>query len=134
VSTHERFDRIEIVTSSDRSFGIVMACALLVVSLLNGWHNGRLWPWTAGLAALFLTIALINPAKLNPLNRGWLKFGHLLHKIVSPIVMAILFYGAVLPTALAVRAIGKDLLRLKRQSAAESYWIIRDLPAPNLIR
>jgi hypothetical protein len=129
--THESFSRDEtIVAGSDRSFGIVMAAGFAVLTLLNGWHDGRLWPWTGGLAVLFLATALLYPAALNPLNWMWLKFGLLLHKVVNPIVMGLLFYGTVLPTGLAMRAMGKDVLRLKRQPDADSYWIIRRPPGP----
>ena len=79
-ATHEVFSRDEkVVVGSDRSFGIVMAGALAAVTVLNAWHAGRIWPWTGGLAALFLAAALLRPAILNPLNRLWLKFGLLLH-------------------------------------------------------
>jgi hypothetical protein len=130
-TTHEVFSREEkVVAGSDRSFGFVMAGAFAIVSLLNAWHVGRVWPWTGGLAALFLAAALLRPAILNPLNRIWLKFGLLLHGVINPIVMALLFYGTVLPTGLIARAMGKDLLRLKRQPDAESYWIVRQPPGP----
>ena len=85
----------------------------------------------AGLAALFLAAAWLRPAILNPLNRIWLKFGLMLHSIVNPVVMALLFYGTVLPTGLVARAMGKDLLRLKRQPDAESYWIVRKPAGPS---
>ena len=67
---------------------------------------------------------------LRPLNRLWLKFGLLLHKVVNPIVMALVFFGTVLPTGLIMRVLGKDLLRLKRQPDANSYWIERRPPGP----
>ena len=131
-STHETFFRDEkIVAGSDRSFGLVMAAALMAVTLLNGWHLGRLWPWTGGLAVLVLAAGLFAPTLLHPLNLIWLKFGFLLHRIVNPIVMALLFYGTVWPTGLVMRALGKDLLRLKRQPDAESYWIVRAPPGPS---
>lgn len=130
-STHEAFEREEtIVAGSDRSFGFVMAGAFAVVTALNAWHAGRIWPWTAGLVAIFVVTALIRPTLLNPLNRIWLKFGLLLHKVVNPVIMALLFYGTVLPTGLIARAMGKDLLRLKREPDAESYWIPRAPPGP----
>jgi hypothetical protein len=131
-STHEVFSRDEkIVAGSDRSFGVVMALALAALSLLNAWHSGRLWPWTGGLAALFLAAGLVRPSILHPLNLIWLKFGLLLHQVVNPVVMALVFYGTVWPTGLIMRWMGKDLLRLKREPGAESYWIVRKPPGPS---
>ena len=130
-STHEVFSREEnIEAGSDRSFGLVMAGALTVVSLVNVWHVGRVWPWTGGFAALFLAAALLAPAILHPLNLLWLKFGLLLHKVVNPVLMALIFYGTVLPTGMVARLMGKDLLRLKREPDAASYWIPRTPPGP----
>src|SRR5262245_62753738 len=95
-STHEAFSRDEeIVAGSDRSFGLVMAGAFAVVTALNAWHAGRIWPWTAALAAIFVVAALARPAVLNPLKRVWLKFGLLLHKVGNPVIMALVFYGTV---------------------------------------
>jgi hypothetical protein len=131
-STHETFVRDEkVAAGSDRSFGLVMAAALAAVTLLNVWHAGRVWPWTGGAAALLLVAGLLRPAILHPLNLLWLRFGLLLHRVVNPIVMALLFYGTVLPTGLVMRMLGKDLLRLKRQPDADSYWIMRQPPGPS---
>jgi len=137
VVTHESYFREEIVIGgSDRSFGIVMTVAFAVLSLLSWWHDGNWWRWTGGIAVLFFVAALFYSGALKPLNRLWLKFGLLLHKVVSPIMMALVFFGAVLPTGLLVRALGKDLLRLKRQSDANSYWIERrpSGPAPESMK
>jgi hypothetical protein len=131
-STHETFARDEkVAAGSDRSFGLVMAAALAAVTLLNIWHAGRVWPWTGGAAALLLVAGLLRPAILHPLNLIWLRFGLLLHRVINPIVMALLFYGTVLPTGLVMRMLGKDLLRLKRQPDADSYWIVRQPPGPS---
>jgi Saxitoxin biosynthesis operon protein SxtJ len=106
---HESYSRDEtVIGGSDRSFGIVMTVAFAVMSLLNWCHNGHSWRWTGGIAVLFLAAALLFPAALKPLNRQWLKFGLLLHKVVNPIVMALVFFGTVLPTGLIMRALGKD--------------------------
>ena len=113
-----------------------MAVFFVALSLLNGWHRGHLWPWTAGLASIFLFTALLCPTVLNPLNRLWLKFGLLLHKIVNPVLMGVIFYSTILPTGLIMRALGKDLLRLKLQPDTDSYWIVRQPrgPAPETFK
>ena len=95
---HENYSRDEtVIGGSDRSFGIVMTFVFAVMSLLNWWHDGPSWRWTGGIAVLFLAATLLYPAALKPLNRLWLKFGLLLHKVVNPIVMALVFFGTVLP-------------------------------------
>jgi hypothetical protein len=128
---HESYSRDEtVIGGSDRSFGIVMTIAFAVMSLLNWWHSGHSWRWTGGIAVLFFVATLLYPPALKPLNQLWLKIGLLLHKVVNPIVMALVFFGTVLPTGLMMRALGKDLLRLKRQPNAKSYWIERRPPGP----
>lgn len=130
-NTHEILSREEAIgVGSDRTFGLVMAGAFAAVSLLNGWNNGRVWPWTVALAIVFLAAALLYPAALNPLNRLWLKFGLLLHKVVNPIIMAVLFYGVLLPTSLIMRAPWKDMLRTRLDPGASTYWIDRKPPGP----
>jgi hypothetical protein len=130
-TTHESFSREEKTTrGSERSFGIVMAVALALLAVLNWWHDGHVWPWMGAIAVLFLVAALLHPIVLKPLNWVWFKFGLLLHAIVNPVVMGLLFYLAVFPTGLIMRALGKDLLHLKREPDSDSYWIVRQPPGP----
>ncbi len=131
MSTHERITRTEaVVGSSDRSFGLVFAgfCTILGVEKL--WR-GSPWgfAWLAA-AVLFAGAAFLAPWVLAPLNRVWLKFGLLLHRVISPIILGLLFYAVVTPMALLVRMLGKDLLRLRRDRQAASYWIEREPPGP----
>ena len=129
--THESYSRQEdTVLGSDRSFGLVMAAALSLLALINFWRVGHAWPWTGGLAAVFFVSACLFPAALRPLNWMWFQFGLLLHKVVNPIVMALVFFGTVLPTGLIMRALGKNPLRLEWQRDANSYWIERRPPGP----
>jgi hypothetical protein len=99
---HENYSRAEysraetVVGSSERSFGIVMTAAFAAISLLNWWQGSHSWRWTGGAAAALLAATLFQPAALKPLNRLWLKFGLLLHKVTSPMVMGLMFFGAVL--------------------------------------
>ena len=129
VSTHERLDSDEeIKGSSNRAFGLVMSAAFAIgglVPLVRG-HAPR-W-WCLGVAVAFLLAALVWPAVLAPLNRLWLAFGLLLHRIVSPVVMGLVFYGVVTPIGLLMRLAGKDLLRLRLDRPGPSYWIERQPP------
>jgi len=112
-----------------------MAGALALLAFVNGWHHGRLWPWELTLAVLFLSAVWLKPASLNPLNRLWMKLGLLLHRIVNPIVMGLLFYGTIWPTGLVMRMRGRDLLRLKHEPDADTYWIARPPgPLPETMR
>jgi Saxitoxin biosynthesis operon protein SxtJ len=128
---HESFARDEeIQTSSDRAFGFVFAAVFAIVGC---WPllDGRLprW-WTLAISAAFLAVALVRPVTLAPLNRLWTRFGLLLHRVVNPIVLGVIFFGVITPIGLVMRAIGWDGLRLKRDSAADTYWIERRPPGP----
>lgn len=107
-----------------------MAAAFAFVAVMNFSHAGRTWPWLGGLSCFLLVAAWLRPALLKPLNRLWFRFGLLLHAVVNPVVMALLFYGAVWPTGVIMRALGKDLLRLRRERSIDSYWIVRNPPGP----
>lgn len=120
----------KVVAGSDRSFGLVFAAFFGLVALFPTVHGAPIRWWALAVAAAFAAVALFAPRLLHPLNRLWFAFGLLLHHVVNPVIMAVMFYGAVLPMAVLLRAFGKDILRLKRDPAAASYWIARELPAP----
>ncbi len=130
-ASHERLSAEEKnAPGSERQFGIVMAAALALLSLLNLWRSGGWWHWALAIAALFATFAIFAPNTLKPLNVAWFKFGLLLHRVINPVIMALLYYVSVVPTGLIMRALGKDLLRLKLDRTVESYWIAREPPGP----
>ena len=94
-SNHESLTRDErAAPGSERSFAIVMAMALAIVASVNWWHDGHVWPWLGEIAAFFVVSGYFFPAPLKPLNRLWFKFGLLLHAVVNPIVMGLIFYGS----------------------------------------
>ncbi len=128
---HEDYARAgEVKSGSDRAFGMVFAVVFAVIGLWPLFNDGQIRLWALGMAAAFALAAVIAPATLKPLNRLWFRFGLLLHKIVNPLIMGLIFYLTVLPTGLIMRALGKDLLRLKFDGEAKSYWIERDPPGP----
>ena len=131
MSMHEDFDRQrEARSSSDRGFGLVFAAAFAIVGLwpLIGGAGPR-W-WALGVAAALAITAAAAPRVLAPANRLWHRFGLLINRVVSPLAVALVFYLAVTPIGLFMRALGKDPLRLKRDRHAASYWIVRDPPGP----
>ncbi len=121
----------ETAPGSDRSFGLVFASAFAVIGLLPLVHAAPVRPWALALAALFLLAALVRPRILHPLNRVWAQFGAALHKIVSPVVLGLLFFAVVTPLAMLMRLLGKDPLRRGFDTGASSYWLKRDQPTPD---
>lgn len=120
----------EVRMGSERAFGLVFAVVFALIGLLpvlgaRAPHYG----WLAA-AATFLAVALAAPGLLAPLNRLWFRFGLLLHRIVNPLIMGLLFYLVVTPTGLVMRLLGKDILHLKADPRATSYWTRREPPGP----
>lgn len=116
--------------SSDRSFGFVFA---VVFALIGCWPLLHTQPprwWALGIALAFALAALVRPRILHALNRGWLAFGHLLHRVVSPLIMGTIFFLCVTPIAWIMRLRGKDVLSLARRPDLSSYWITREPQPP----
>jgi hypothetical protein len=115
---------------SERGFGIVFAVVFTVIGLWPLLDGAPVRIDALGAAAGFLATGFFAPELLKPLNRVWYRFGLLLHKIVNPLVMGLLFFLTVTPIALIMRAVGKDPLHRKFDGQAKSYWIERDPPGP----
>ena len=129
---HENINREEAVRgSSDRAFGFVFAVVFLLVASYPLFFGDGIRVWSVLIALAFGACALAAPDWLAPLNRVWTRFGFLLHKIVSPIVLGVMFFGVVAPTGLLMRLVGKDPLRLRLDEQARTYWIERRPPGPS---
>ena len=130
-STHEDLARTEeIEGSSDRHFGLICTAAFLLLGLWPLVHQAPIRRWALVAAAVLLAVSLGRPAALAPLNRLWLRLGLLLQRIVSPVVLAALFFLVVTPTGLVLRWRGKNPLRLRFDPEARTYWIERRPPGP----
>lgn len=128
---HESYTREETHEgSSNRSFGIVFAVVFAIIGLLPLLFGRMPRGWALIVGALFLAVALAVPRVLAPLNRLWFKLGLLLHHVVSPLAMGIVFFGVITPMALVMRLLGKDPLRLRFDRSAPTYWIERRPPGP----
>jgi hypothetical protein len=117
-------------TSSDRAFGMTFAVFCGVVALLQVRGNPHAaLAWTAA-GAVFLGVAFVRARWLHPLNVVWTKFGLLLHSIVNPLVLGVMYFGVLTPTALVMRLRGADPMRKHFEPESPSYWQPRRPPGP----
>ena len=117
----------DIKISSNRSFGIVFFVVFLLIALYPLTYEGEIRIWSLIISIIFLILGLLNSKILAPLNKIWFKFGILLGKIVSPLIMGIIFFLVVTPIGFIMRLLGKDLLNLK-YNKNKSYWIEKKGP------
>ena len=112
---------------SNRNFGIVFSVVFLIISLWPLLNQNDIRIWSLIISGFFLVLGLINSKFLLPLNKIWFKFGIILGKIISPVIMAIIFFLVVTPTGLIMRILRKDILNLK-YNQNKSYWIEKEGP------
>ena len=116
---------------SNRNFGIVFFVVFLLIALYPIVNNQNVNIWSLIIAFIFFFLGIINSNLLNPLNKVWFKFGLLLGKFISPLVMGIIFFLVVTPIALIMKIIGKDLLNLKFNKG-KTYWIEKNGPKSSM--
>ena len=112
----------DIKISSNRNFGIVFFIVFLIIALYPLIYNENIRLWSLIISLVFLILGLINSKILTPLNKIWFKFGIYLGKLISPIIMGIIFFFVVTPTGYVMRFLRKDILNLKYNNN-KSYWI-----------
>ena len=121
----------KIKVSSNKSFGIVFSIFFLLISVYPLLNNDPIYYWSLFVSFIFFVLGLMNSKILSPLNLLWLKFGILLGKIVSPVVMGIIFFLVVTPISIILKIFGKDVLNLKFNNN-KTYWIVKDGPKSNM--
>jgi Saxitoxin biosynthesis operon protein SxtJ len=123
-ATHERFDEDDdTVEASPRSFGFVFAAVFTLIGLAPLWRQGAVRWWSIVVALVLLAAALAMPRALQPLNRVWQRIGLLLHHVINPLVMGMLFYLAITPFGLVMRLFGRGLsAHLAPDSRVSTYW------------
>ena len=115
----------DIKLPSNRNFGIIFSIFFLIVALWPLLNQNEIRIWSLVISFIFFVLGLFNFKLLTPLNKLWLKFGIILGNIISPVIMGIIFFLVVTPTALIMRIFKKDILKLKKNSN-NTYWIIKD--------
>jgi hypothetical protein len=117
----------DIKIGSNRSFGIVFFVVFLFIAIYPLINYDEIRFWSLIISLIFLFLGLINSKILTPLNKLWFKFGIFLGKIISPLIMGIIFFLVVTPIGLLMRLFNKDLLNLKFNNN-RSYWIEKSEP------
>lgn len=109
----------------DRPFGLVMAAALSLWALWPLLSHGAPRWWALAMGLTFLSLALVWPGLLSPLNRLWTWLGRGLHRVSSPVALMLVFIVAFVSMGMLLRLMRKDPLRRRFEPAATSYWIER---------
>ena len=117
----------DVKIGSNRSFGIVFFVVFLLIGLYPLINADGIRVWSIIISLVFLILGLTNSKILNPLNKLWFKFGIFLGKIISPLVMGIIFFLVVTPIGILMKLLKKDLLNLKFNNK-ETYWIEKNEP------
>jgi len=115
---------IKINKKNNITFGILFFIFFLIIAIYPLKSGGVIRVWSIVLSLLFLIITITRPNLFTFLNRSWIKFGFFLGKIISPIVMGLVFFFVVTPIGILVRIFKKDVMGLKR--GANTYWINRE--------
>ena len=121
----------KIKLGSNRSFGIVFFVVFLIIAIYPLLNDNSIRLWSLIIGIIFLILGIINSKVLTPFNILWMKFGLLLGKIVSPIVMGFVFFGVVTPISIIMKLLRKDLLNLKRNKK-ETYWLKKEENKSNM--
>lgn len=109
---------------STRGFGILFFIVFVIISIWPLSKGGDLRLWSLIIAFIFLVLGLLNSKFLTPAKRIWIRFGELLGKIISPIVLSIIFFLLITPIGILMKILRKDLLNL-RFTKDKTYWIKR---------
>ena len=120
-------DHKDIKIGSNRSFGIVFFVVFLLISIYPFLKDGDIRLWSLIISIIFLFLGLLNSNVLSPLNKLWFRFGLLLGKIISPIIMGLIFFLVVTPIAIIMRLFKKDILNLEFKEN-NTYWIDKTGP------
>ena len=120
-------DHKDIKIGSNRSFGIVFFVVFLLISIYLFLKDGDIRLWSLIISIIFLFLGLLNSNLLSPLNKLWFRFGLFLGKIISPIIMGIIFFLVVTPIAIIMRLFKKDILNLEFKEN-NTYWIDKTGP------
>jgi Saxitoxin biosynthesis operon protein SxtJ len=116
-----------------REFGIVTGAIVAgLFGVFFPWlldHSVPFWPWIV--CAVLAVWGLVAPLSLRPIYRAWMRFGHIMGTIMTPVIMGLLFFVLISPMAIGRKLLGKDSMRGKFDSNASSYRVVSKQPSVN---
>jgi hypothetical protein len=116
---------------SNRSFGWTFTGIFLMAGAYGLWRGGAALPWLLALGVLTAAVTLMREAWLTPLNRAWMRLGELLGRVVSPLVLGLIFFGVFTPVGVAMRLCGRDAMARRFDPRLKTYWLKREPPGPS---
>lgn len=129
--SHESFSRQDQTSGpSNKRLGLTFAAVFLLLALIPVLRGKAPLIWSVAASGAFALVAMVAPALLGPLNRAWMRFGLLLHRVVSPVVLGIMFFLVITPMGVIMNLVRKDPLKLRRDPTCDSYWVHRQPPGP----
>ena len=116
----------EINLPSNRKFGLTFTVIFIILAIyFYFYQNNVLASIILTIGILFFLLTFLNESSLLPLNKLWMKFGFLLGKIMSPIIIALIFFGLFTPISILMFIFGRDELKLKNKKT-KTNWILRE--------
>jgi hypothetical protein len=116
---------------SNRTFGWTFTAIFVVAGIYGTWQGGPVLTALLALAVVMAAVTIKRESWLAPLNRAWMKLGELLGRVISPVVLGVIFFGVFTPVGFVMRLFGRDALCRTFDAAARTYWVRRDPPGPH---
>lgn len=122
--------RNQFTASDGRKFAFPVGIAFLLLAGLTWWRgHGTVSVGFASVAGILMLAGLAVPSRLGPVYRAWMAMAHGISKVTTPIFLGIVYFGVITPTALVMRALGKN--PIERRGDDGSFWISREESAPD---
>ena len=122
----EEIKNIKSTVRELRKFALAMAVPLALIGGFLLWrHRNYYWYFLAA-SSVFICPGLLIPVVLTPFHKVWMTFSIVMGWFMTRVILSVLFFLVLTPTALLLRLLGKDMLNIKFDgNSSESYWLAR---------
>jgi hypothetical protein len=124
--------KLKIKYSQELSFALLLSTVLIIISCYPLFYSGSVIWWILYIALIILLLGAFYPTIFTYPLKLWIKLGYFLGIVVSPVIMAIIFFFIFTPMGMILKLFGVDLLLEKRKHDADSYWIKRAKPPESM--